>query len=65
MKKAQARRMQRATLEQLERLQHCSEWQHGEGFVRFSPLFRDYLSKRRVRLNRQYWALKRGQYVKG
>lgn len=57
--------MERATLARLERLQAESVARHGESFVRFSPLFRDYLSRRRRRLNRQYWALKRGRYVRG
>lgn len=58
-------RIRELNREQLERLHECSERQHGESFVRFSPLFRDYLSRRRRRLSRQYWALKRGRYVKG
>lgn len=65
MKKTQARRMEAATRQRLERLQEESMARHGESFVRFSPLWRDYLSRRRRRLSRQYWALKRGRYVKG
>lgn len=63
MRRSQARRMERATRQQLERLHRESELYYGESFVRFSPLWRDYLSRRRRRLSRQYWALKRGHYV--
>ena len=61
----QARRMERETRERLAELMADSEAHYGESFVRFSPLWRDYLSRRRRRLSRQYWALKRGHYVKG
>ena len=64
MKKAQAARMERATVARLERLMEHSELQHGASFVRFSPLWRDWRSKQRRRLTRMYWALHRGKYVK-
>lgn len=65
MNRTQARRLERATLDRLERLMECSKLQHGESFVRFSPLWRDHESKQRRRLYRQYWALKRGRYARG
>lgn len=65
MKRSQARRMEAATRQQLERLMQHSELQHGADYVRFSPLWRDYLSRRRRRLVRAYHALRAGHYVKG
>lgn len=65
MKKRKAAQLQRETLTRLESLQNDSISFHGADFVRFSPLWKDYLSKRRVRLVKTYQAIKAGRFVKG
>lgn len=63
MKKRQAAQLQRETLTRLESLQADSIAFHGADFVRFSPLWKDYQSKRRVRLVKTYHAIKAGRFV--
>ena len=57
MTKKVKKQMLKSIMAELKWLDYCSKRQHGEEFVRFSPTYRDFESKRRVRLARTYWAL--------
>ena len=59
MTKAQKKARISEIRQTLEFLHWCSEMQHGVSFVRFSPCYRDPYSKRRVRLVREYHALRK------
>ena len=57
MTKAKAKAELNRTIAELYFLNRGSERRHGAEFVHFSPVYRDYLSKRRVRLARTARAL--------
>ena len=61
MTNQERKQAEKAIRQEMERLYSCSIHYHGADYVRFSPCWKDYMSKRRIRLNRAFWALKGGR----